>query len=263
MYKIGFLGLGKMGSAILNGILSKNLYKKDEISFYAPSDATQNKYTNLGLKLLNDEREVFINSKIIILAIKPQKYNEVFRNLSSIDFSDKVIISIAPGKSISYLESVFKNATIIRAMPNTPAFIAKATTTIAYNNGKAKGIAIDIFSSIGSYVIVDEDEIEPMIPLHGSMPAYILEFAKDFINQGVKEGILYDESYKLVLNSIIGSCELALSSNEDIDTLIDNVCSKGGSTIAGLNELRDNGFNEAIEKCYKACVRRGKELADS
>lgn len=259
MYKIGFLGLGKMGYSILNGIINSNLYKKEDICFYAPSDETKEKYINYGINLVSNEKSVFDSSEIIIMAIKPQKYDEALKDLDNLDYNGKYVISLAPGKSISYLQSHIKNATIIRAMPNTPALVNSGVTTLATNDKIDENIC-NIFKSIGTILITTEEKIDEMIPCNGSMPAYLFEFAKAFIDCAKEYGISDNDAKKLIFNSIIGSCKLALNCNDDIDTLINNVCSKGGSTIAGLNELRDNGFNEAIKKCYNACVKRSKEL---
>ncbi|MCR5564418.1 MAG: pyrroline-5-carboxylate reductase [Gammaproteobacteria bacterium] len=262
MYKIGFLGMGKMGSSILSGILKNGIYKNEEIAFYAPSEETQKRYKNIGINLVKNERDLFINSKIIILAIKPQKYDEIFSNLEGINFKEKTIISLAPGKSIAYLKNKYKYAKIVRIMPNTPALIGRAVTTVAFDNDEDLEV-LKIVKSVGEYLVVNESQIDELIPLNGSMPAYLFEFAKSFIKCGVEFGISESDARRLVFNSIIGSAELALNSDDDIDTLINNVCSKGGSTIEGLNELRNNGFNEAIKKCYHSCVRRSKELGSS
>ena len=262
MYSIGFLGLGKMGSSILNGILANNLYPKENIAFYAPSKATQEKGIGLGINLAKDENNLVNDSKIIILAIEPQKYNEVFQKLIGKDYEGKAIVSLAPGKTISYLKSVFVGAHIIRAMPNTPSVINKGVTTLAFDNNINQEV-VDIFSSIGTYVIVKEEQIDTAIPLHGSMPAYIFTFIKAFVEASKEYGIDEEAAKELAVNAIIGSCELALSSDKDLDELIDSVCSRGGATIAGLDKLREKGFNEAIKQCYKACVDRSEELKNS
>ena len=262
MYKFGFLGLGKMGSAILNGILSNGIYKTNEIAFYAPSLLTQEKYSNIGLNLVKDERELFEKCEIILLAIKPQIYDGVLNKIKDLNYNCKTIISLAPGKSIKYLASFFEGARIVRAMPNTPALINKAVTTLAFSDNSKTSDIEKIFASIGIYLVVEEEKIDEAVPLNGSMTAYILEFAKAFIDKGMEYGFSYADGFNLVMNSIIGSCQLAINSNNDLGTLINNVCSKGGSTIAGLNELKCNGFDDAISKCYDACVKRSKELGN-
>lgn len=261
MFKLGFLGLGKMGSAILDGVLKVRIYKNYMVDFYAPSKDTQEKYKSIGLTLAKDERDLFVSSSIIILAVKPQKYDEVFAKLDGIDFSNKIIISLAPGKSISCLKNAFKNARIVRAMPNTAASINKAVTTIAYENNEEIKEVYEIFACIGSCVIVKEErQIDELIPVNGSMPAYLFEFIKAFIECACEYGIDEETAKKLVVETIMGSCELLLSSKENIDILIDNVCSKGGTTIAGLDELRNNNFRESIKACYKACIEKASTL---
>ena len=258
--KIGFLGFGKMATSILKGILSKGLYHPEEIAFYAPSKASQEKGLSLGLNLANDERELFLRSPILILALKPQKYDEIFQKLKGLSFEGKTIISLAPGKSISQLKEKLPKAKIARAMPNTPALIQKAMTTLSFEEEPIPEVG-EIFSSIGDTLIVEEKMIEETIPIQGSLPAYLFYFAKGFLEKAKEHGIKEEEAKKLLFHSIIGSSYLALETNEDIDTLIENVCSKGGSTIEGLNQLKEKGFLEAVEACYDACVKRSKELS--
>ena len=260
-YQFGVLGVGKMGSSFLQGVLNNNVFDKSMIAIYTLEEDVKDKYRKMGLHVCDSEKELFISCNIILIAIKPQNYDETLKKLLDIDYSDKAIISIAPGKTIDYLQSYFNDAFIVRAMPNTPALINRATVTYAIN--KESNYLNDvnkILGSIGEYVKVEEWQIDEGIPLNGSMPAYIFEFAKVFIDCGVKHGFSYEDSKKLALNSIIGSCKLALNSDDDLQTLINNVCSKGGTTIAGLEKLQQNGFDKAIEECFDACVKRSKEL---
>lgn len=261
MIKFGILGIGKMGGSILNGVVNKNLYKKEEIAIYTASKEKREFYKNKGFNVCDNENDLFEKSPIIILAIKPQIYKDVFDKLNINDFKNKAICSLAPGKTIKYLESVFGDVTIVRVMPNTPAIIGSATTTLAYNvkNSYTQEI-IKIFNSIGSVVILEENLIDEAIPLNGSMPAYLFAFAKSMIDCGLKHGLSYEQSKDLCFNAIIGSSKLALSSDESIDKLIDNVCSKGGATIEGIKKLEENDFDKIVEECYDACVKRGKEL---
>lgn len=261
MYQLGFLGMGKMGSSILRGVLSEGVVRPGDVAFYAPSQQTQNQYTAQGLRLAKNEQDLLEISNLIILAIKPQKYDEILKNVQDLDFTGKTVVSLAPGKSIAYLKRLLPGAKVVRAMPNTPALITEAVTTIAFDGEPVEEV-LHIFSTIGTYAIVKEKQIDEAIPLQGSMPAYLFEFAKTFVEEGASYGIEYEEAKKLALNSIIGSCLLALRSEDDFDTLINNVCSKGGSTIAGLNRLRERGFAEAIKECYEACVARSIELGN-
>lgn len=261
MKKLGILGVGKMGGSILEGIKNSMLLESRDILFYTPNEAHQKKYISKGYTLAENEKDLFENSENILLAIKPQMFSSVLEVAKSIDFNYRAVISIAAGKSINGIQSYFKNATIIRAMPNTPAFIQCATTTICSNRkNEAYDFAKGIFSSIGKVVEVEEVQIDAALPLNGSMPAYLYLFAKAFIENGVKYGLSYAAAKDLCCNAIIGSAQMILSSSDSIDTLIQNVCSKGGTTLAGLDQLYDNRFEDSISKCFTACFNRAKEL---
>ncbi len=262
MKRLGILGVGKMGGSILEGIMENQKYFASEILFYTPNLDHQIKYRKLGLTLAHNEKELFQESEVILLAIKPQLFKEILTQAISIDFTNRCVISIAAGISIGFIADYFKNAVVVRAMPNTPTLIHQAMTTICTNQkNELYTAAKDIFRSIGSVEEIEEWQMDESVPLNGSMPAYLYLFAKSFIDQGIQAGIEPQVAKRLCCHAIIGSANLILSSEESIDTLIQNVCSKKGTTIEGLEELYKSGFPEAIEKCYTACVRRSKELS--
>ena len=255
MFKLGIIGLGKMGGAILNGILNAKVFKKEEIYICFDELDNQQKYNEEGFNTTNNVNDIYNKSEMILLSVKPQSFPSIINK--DIDFKGKCIISIMAGVKINTLEDAFKNAYIFRLMPNTPALINSAVVTCAYNKENGyKDIVIDIFNSIGNIYIIDESEMDATLPLNGSMPAYLYLFAKIFIETGVKNGISYEISKELTARSIIASAKMILESSDNIDTLINNVCSKGGTTIQGLYELynKDNDFIKAIERCYEECM---------
>ena len=257
MYKLGIIGLGKMGFSILNGITKSNIYNKEDIILYDKFPINNSNY-----KIANDINEVLSNSEIIFLAIKPQNLVDIKEDALKYNYNNKCIISILAGIAINKLEAIFKDATIVRAMPNTPALIGMGVATVSTNNNESNyyNDAIKIFSSIGKAYKVLEDDIDKLLPLNGSMPAYIYYYAKGFIEEAVKMGIDYEIAKEICCESMISSCNLVLNSKDDINTLINNVCSKGGTTIAGLDKLIDNGIDKSISECYMACFNRSKEL---
>ncbi len=263
MYKFGILGVGKMGSSILNGILEANIFKKEDILLNLHSDEEVEYYGNkLGFKYVRGAKDLFENSKLILLAIKPQVFPEIEDTAKSLDFKGKGIISICAGITLDYLDKLFKGAEIVRIMPNTPALIKMAVATICSINTKTETykLAFEIFNSIGKCYEIDEKFMDATIPLNGSMPAYLELFAKAFIDKAVLDGIDPEVAKKLVCESIISSANLILKSDEPIETLIKNVCSKGGTTLAGLDKLYENDFEKAIHECSEACKNRSAEL---
>lgn len=262
MYKLAIVGLGKMGSSILEGILSTKVFNKNEILLGLHDPIKANEYINKGYNATSNINDIYDNAEIIIVAIKPQGFKDSFITAKNYDFKGKCIISIMAGIKIQTLEEFFKNAYIFRAMPNTPALIRCGVSTICYNSeNEYKDNVKNIFNSFGNGYFISEDLMDASLPLNGSMPAYLYLFAKDFIDNGVANGIDYETAKALTANSIIASAKMILESPDSIDTLINNVCSKGGTTIAGLNELYNNGFEDAIKKCYEACMNRSIELA--
>ncbi len=261
MYEIGILGVGKMGGSILEGMLTNDLYSKKDMLLMVHSKDKFEDYKEDGFNVTFDPVDLFYSCKTIIIAIKPQMFKEVLNCCDKYDFDRRSIISIAAGVKIEQLEKYFKNATIIRAMPNTPALISSAVTTVCFNkDNEYVTSAINIFNSIGKTYKVTEEEMDTTLPLNGSMPAYAYLFMKAFIDAAVKAGIDPEIAKGLCANSVISSAKMVLSTSETIETLIDNVCSKGGTTIAGLDKLREENFEKAIYDCYDACVKRSIEL---
>lgn len=263
MYQIAILGVGKMGGAILEGVLRCGVYQKEDILLYIHSQDKLNKYLNDGYNVTNDVDTVFENAKIILLAIKPQMFPEALASAKNYDFSGRCIISIAAGLTISYIQTYFSGAFIVRAMPNTPAQIGQGVTTLCANDESNMYFtsALRVFRSIGVAYPIKESQMDDSLALNGSMPAYLYYFALCFIDQAVKDGIDFETAKKLTAESIKSSANMILKSDDPIEVLIDNVCSKGGTTIAGLEELKNNGFKETIEKCIKACSNRSRELS--
>ena len=263
MYKLGILGVGKMGGAILDGVIASKIYDKKDILLYTPDEECQKKYKAIGFSFAINEKDLFLNSSIILIAIKPQVFGEALIYAKDIDFNGRGVLSIAAGKKIAELESYFKSATITRAMPNLPASIRCGAITVCAN--KYDGLfneAFKILSSVGSVSKIEENQMDETLPLNGSMPAYAYLFAKAFIDYAVKNNIDYNVALDLTCNSIKGSMDMILNNKDtSIDTLIKNVCSKGGTTIEGLNKLYDNNFEEIVYECAKACTDRSKELS--
>ena len=261
-YKFGILGLGKMGSSILSGIINSKLYYKNDILLFDVNEEIKVKFQSDGYNFSTSEQELFESCNYVLLAIKPQ----MFYILESLDLNklNLVIISIAAGKTINDLRKIFGKQKFIRVMPNTPALIQNGATAIArdfsvddvtFNDVKK------IFESIGIVEEISEDKMNEIIPVNGSMPAYLYYFVEAFIEEAVAMGLDYEVSKKLACEAIIGSCNMILKANKSIAELIKDVCSPGGATLAGLKVLEEEKFKDIIKECYKKCVQRAYELS--
>lgn len=261
-FKLGFLGVGKMGSSILKGVITADLYQKEAILLYDATKATADRFRTEGYCIAQDEAEVVANCEAVILAIKPQLFSEVLTKISQ-SHHKPLFISIAAGISISYLQEKLGRVKIIRVMPNTPALIAQAATAITKSkevDEKSFCEIKQIFASIGMVREIPETQMNEIVPINGSMPAYLYYFVQAFIENAVKNNIDYEIARDLACQAIIGSTNMILTTNKPLDELINDVCSPKGATVAGLDVLKNNDFQKIIDEACEACIHRSKEL---
>lgn len=262
-YKLGMLGVGKMGGSILSGIIKQQIFLKEDILLYDVNEDIQKEYSNNGYTFSKNEKELIKKSEIIILAIKPQ----MFKTLKELNFdiNNKVIVSIAAGKTFEDLKEIFGEQKYIRVMPNTPALISCGASAISKSDNVTEeefNKIKNIFSSIGVVEEIDEKLMNEIIPINGSMPAFLYYFVLAFIKEGVKNGLDYEVCKKLACNAIIGSSKIILESDKEISQLINDVCSPGGTTLAGLKVFEEYNLNDIISKTSYECVKRAYELSN-
>lgn len=261
-YQLGILGLGKMGSSILSGIIKSKIYQKEEVLLFDVNDELKKKYSNLGYKFSDSEQALIDNVEMLILAIKPQMF-KVLNNLKI--NNDLVVISIAAGKTIKDLEEIFGKQQFIRVMPNTPSLISYGATAITKSNNVLEETfnkAKNIFESIGVVEEIDESLMNEIIPVNGSMPAFLYYFVEAYIDDATSCGIPYESAKRLACEAVIGSAKMILETGKPIKELINDVCSPGGATLEGLRVLKENNFQEIIKESNKACIKRAYELSN-
>lgn len=261
-YQLGILGLGKMGSSILSGIIKSKIYQKEEVLLFDVNDELKKKYGDLGYKFSDSEQSLIDNVEMLILAIKPQMF-KVLNNLKI--NNDLVVISIAAGKTIKDLEEIFGKQQFIRVMPNTPSLISYGATAITKSNNVLEETfnkAKNIFESIGVVEEIDESLMNEIIPVNGSMPAFLYYFVEAYIDDATSCGIPYESAKRLACEAVIGSAKMILETGKPIKELINDVCSPGGATLEGLRVLKENNFQEIIKESNKACIKRAYELSN-
>ena len=261
-YQLGILGLGKMGSSILSGIIKSKIYQKEEVLLFDVNDELKKKYGDLGYKFSDSEQSLIDNVEMLILAIKPQMF-KVLNNLKI--NNDLVVISIAAGKTIKDLEEIFGKQQFIRVMPNTPSLISHGATAITKSANVLEETfnkAKNIFESIGVVEEIDESLMNEIIPVNGSMPAFLYYFVEAYIDDATSCGIPYESAKRLACEAVIGSAKMILETGKPIEELINDVCSPGGATLEGLRVLKENNFQEIIKESNKACIKRAYELSN-
>lgn len=262
--KIGFIGMGNMGYAMLKGILQ--VFPKDNVIFTDVNrDRCKNVSEETGVEYVESNAECANKAKYVILAVKPQYYESVLKNIENIIRQEHIVISIAPGITVDSLKSSLGfDKRIVRAMPNTPALLGCGMTGICYDdklfNFEEKDIIDKIFSSFGRYKKVEERQMSAVTCVSGSSPAYVYMFIEALADGAVKYGIPRDMAYEMAAQAVMGSAKMVLETKEHPAKLKDQVCSPGGTTIAGVSALEEFGFRNAIIKATDECYCKAEGL---
>ncbi len=260
-YKLGVLGIGNMGGSILKGIINASIYNKEEILIFDIDKLKLNKFSDI--LVAKDEKDLIENVDVLILAIKPQ----MLKVLKNIEFQNKdlLLVSIVTGKTVSDLQAIFGDVKVIRVMPNTPALINEGSTAISKtpNVGDLEFSEVKkIFSLLGVVEEIPDNLMNEVIPVNGSMPAFLYYFAKCFIEKAVKNGIDYDTAKSLCVQGIIGSAKMISETDKSIDELIKDVCSPKGATLEGLKVFDRSNLQDIIEETSDATIKRAYELSN-
>lgn len=264
--KIAFIGGGRMGEALIKGVLESKLYGKDNISV---SDTSAERLDFLkksyGLKTFGDNREMIAEANIILLCVKPQGIDKVLENIADMCGLNKLIISIAAGITIAAIKNWLpgEKGRVIRVMPNTPAMIGEGMSAISGSQGVTDediAEAMAIFGAVGKAVVVKEEMMDAVTGLSGSGPAFIYMVIESMADAGVKLGLARDVANLLAAQTVKGAAEMALNSGRHIGELRDMVVSPGGTTIAGLYALEKKGLKEAMMSAVEEAAKRSMEL---
>lgn len=261
---LGFIGAGNMATAIINGLLRNQVIPANMISVFDVNSAQQEIMKGRGVNTVKSACDLVANSEIIVLAVKPQNYEEVLTEIKDVVTQEKIFVSIAAGISISYVQSMVQcKCPMVRVMPNTPLLLGKGATALcpSENIGDEDFMYIKkIFSLNGVVEVFSENHMNEIIAVNGSSPAYIYLFAKAMADYAQDCGINKESALNLIVATLEGSAAMLRDSGDDPDILIKKVSSPGGTTISALNTLEEYKFYEGIKEAMKSCTTRAEEL---
>jgi pyrroline-5-carboxylate reductase len=264
--KIGFIGSGNMGEALISGLISSGSAPAENIIC---SDLREEKLQAIakayGVKTTTDNLEVVRQSDILIYAIKPQIMASVLKETAELLDMSKLVISIAAGVPLAAIEScLHKDLRLIRVMPNVAVSVKEGAAAIAAGAHARKEdikLAMDIFNSVGRCIFLKENELMDAITgLSGSGPAYIFLIVDALADAGVKMGLSRQDSLFLSSQTILGAAKLLLETKAHPGQLKDMVTSPGGTAIAGLHTLEKGGLRTTLINAVEAATLRSKEL---
>ncbi|MFD1899147.1 pyrroline-5-carboxylate reductase [Enterococcus termitis] len=265
--KIGFIGTGNMAGAIVQGIVAKNFVKgKDVYLFDVLTDKVKELAAQVDGNVCSSAGEVIEQADAIVLSVKPNIIQKVVEETKTVVLEKKpLLISIAAGTTLEKLEGLVGTSTlpIIRVMPNVNAMIGLGAAAVAGNQNASKEqvqYVIDLFNAVGKAWQVDEKDFSAYTALAGSSPAYAYLFIDSLARAGVKHGLTKDKALEYAAQAVLGSAKMIMESEENPWTLIDRVCSPGGTTVAGLLALEEEAFIATIVKGIDATVARDEEM---
>ncbi len=262
---IGFIGAGKMGSALMQGIIKAGIVKPENIGASDVYEPFLNELkTNLGIRVSTDNAVIAQGSDILILAVKPQTLDSVLANLRAYIDPEKLVISIAAGVPLSTYENALPEGTrVIRVMPNIAATVSEAASGISPGrNVTAEDLktALEIFSAVGTAVQVPESLMDAVTGLSGSGPAFIFPVIEAMADGAVLEGMDRKSALTLAAQTVLGAAKMALETGMHPGELKDMVTSPAGTTIQGIHALEEAGIRAAFMNAVIRASERSKEL---
>jgi len=266
--KIGVIGAGKIGSAIIRGVIRAGLAQKDQVMASDVSTALRQSIAKeLEIKVTPNNDKLCGFADIVILAVKPQIVDPVLKEIAKKVGKEKLLVSVAAGVPLSRIEgNLAKGARVARVMPNIPCVVGAGASCYA---GGAHASARDlekvgsILNSFGIGLPLEEKYLDAVTGLSGSGPAYVFLFIESLADGGVQQGLSRETALKLALQTVYGAAKMALESDKHLGQLRDEVTSPGGTTIAGLYALEKGGFRGTLMEAVASATRRSLELGKS
>ena len=267
-WRVGFIGAGKMATALARGLVAAGFTSADQIvasDVYAA--ARQQFAAETKSRAVETNAEVVAASQIVILAVKPQQMSGVLAELKGKVTAQHLVISIAAGVPLKTLVAGLGETTrLVRVMPNTPCLVGASASGFAIGGAATKedaALVEQLLSAVGVAVSVDEKLLDAVTGLSGSGPAYVYQIIEALSDGGVRVGLPRDVATKLAAQTVLGAAKMVIETGEHPGTLKDAVTSPGGTTIAGLHALERGGLRAALMNAVEAATNRSKELGQS
>lgn len=264
---IGFIGAGNMGRAIIKGLLSAGTYSPSNliVSDYSESVIRDLSTSFPGIQTSSNNLNPAAAS-VVILAIKPQDYENAVRGIKDRIQPETIVVTIAAGLSIEKIANwLDHDAKIVRAMPNMPALVLEGMTALCRNrqvNNAEFQTVREIFDAVGKCIILSESLMNSYTALAGSGPAWILVLIEALADGAVREGISRTVAYEVAAQVLAGSARLVSETALHPAVLKDKICSPGGTTIEAIASLESAGFRSAVIQAVSASTARARELSN-
>lgn len=263
-FKTGFIGAGNMGGAILRGFLNTSVDRNKVFITGRNPEKNKKLAAELEVNYCKSPRDLVEESDLVILGVKPSQVDDVLDQVKDVWQENKLLISMAAGVSLAVLESKLpKDSAVIRIMPNTPAQVGLAMTSISPNKNVSDTMmraAFSVLTAVGQVAEVPEELISCVIGISGSSPAYTYMYMEALVDAAVANGMDRDVAIKFATQSVMGAAKMAMESEKSLGQLCEDVCSPSGTTIDAVNRLKADGFQEIVKAGFQAAVDRSIEM---
>lgn len=256
MMKVGFIGAGNMGYALMSGMKGAC-----ELLVYDISEKMMARAEDtLGAVCMDNVQQLVKESDLIFAAVKPQFLAPVVEEMKETFSMEKVICSIVAGRSTGFWKEHFgSEAKVARIMPNTPAMVKEAMNTVCYSESvtaQEKQLVEELLKMTGKVMPIREEVMEAAMGVAGCGPAFVYMMIEAMADAGVAEGLFRDQAITLAAQTLLGAAKMVLETGKHPEQLKDEVCSPGGTTIRGVMALEKGGFRAAIEDAIEAAAHK-------
>ena len=266
--KIGFIGCGNMGKAILGGLIASGQVLPGQIWVYTPSpDKVAALRDEYGVNAAESAQEVAQVADLVFGAVTPNIMIKVLGEITSSLNKETLVVSIAAGVTLDQLaRALGHDRKIVRAMPNTPSLVNAGMTSVTPNalvTSEDVADVLNIFRCFGEAEVIAEPMIHPVVGVSGSAPAYVFMFIEAMADAAVLGGMPRAQAYKFAAQAVMGSAKMVLETGKHPGELKDMVCSPGGTTIEAVRVLEDRGFRSAVIEAMEKCMEKSEKLSKS
>lgn len=271
--KIGWIGCGNMARAMIDGVLRANFARADEIYVSARNMEKLSAFAKpRGLNFTHENIRVAKNAELLVLAVKPNSYMDVIAEISKAIRKETIVVSIAPGKTLARLEEAFGVGVpvkIVRTMPNTPVSVGEGMTGMCFNDRITRADAETVAAFLecfGRAAEVSEEQMDAVVAVSGSSPAYVFLMIEAMADAGVLKGLPREKAYVFAAQAVLGAAKMFLDADSQTDSQIhpgvlkDRVCSPGGTTIEAVRTLEAKGFRSALIEAMIACADKSRSM---
>ncbi len=262
---IAFIGCGNMGGAMMQGIIDSRFCPASDITAADRSEELLKKRKKeLKVNVTADNKEAASKADILFLSVKPQFYEEVINEIKDSVKKNAVIVTIAPGKTLSWTEEKFgRKLKIVRMMPNTPAMVKEGMIGMCHNDRVTEKEIKTIREICGGFAkteVIPENLMDVVTAVSGSSPAYVFMFIEAMADAAVAGGMPRDKAYTFAAQAVLGSAKMVLETKKHPGELKDMVCSPAGTTIQAVRVLEEKGFRSAVIECMEKCLEISRSL---